>query len=224
MTNAVTVHKKRVLVVEDDPDAREIYESTLRHAGYDVTPAGSIASALGAVGTRRPDIVVLDCRLPDGHGLDLLRRWKRSATMRDVPIVVITAYSAHADVEAAAFAGADAFIVKPCSGEALTSYLSRVLIASAPTRRLPRHYMTRRMAPLAVVYPSSSEGRATPSFNEHDDGNLQARCSRCLRSTPLLGRRANEAAKRAIALGWSTQAAGWWCPVCVDRTRTRDRA
>ncbi len=217
---AVTINKRRVLVVEDDPDAREIYEATLRHAGCDVATAGSIATALATARTSRPDVVVLDCRLPDGHGLELLRQWKRSTAMRDVPIVVITAYSAHADVEAAAFAGADAFIVKPCSGEALTSYLSRVLVANAPTRRIPRHRMSRKMAPLTVVYPSS-DGQMAPTFHKHDDGNLQARCTRCFRTSPLLGPQRTEASRRALALGWLTRTDGWLCPVCVDRSRTR---
>src|SRR5262245_40118436 len=111
--------KTLVLVVEDNVDAQNITEATLRHFGYEVIVAGTMLEAERLRSRRRPDVVVLDCRLPDGDGLELARRWSSDRAMRNVPIVVLTAFSARQDVEAALLAGVDAFLVKPCLGSEL---------------------------------------------------------------------------------------------------------
>ena len=221
-----------VLVVEDDADAREIYERVLRLAGYEVVTSASIADGRRAAAARRPGLVVLDCDLPDGSGLELLRAWRRSAPMDDVPVVMVTAFSEDHVVAQAARAGANAFLVKPCSADALTEQLGRLVRAAPPgdrrddanaspqtrTSRPPR----REARELAVVY-SLDEGRPFTSFLEHE-GWLQARCSRCLRGTPRLGRRASQAERQAITLGWASQQDGWTCPVCIERDKTRRRS
>ena len=127
-----------MLLVEDDADARDIYEQTLGHEGFDVTTARSLAQALEVVERRRPDVVVLDCRLPDGDGLELARAWRRHPEMSGVPVVVLTAFSARQDVEAALLAGADAFVVKPCTGAVLAKHIERVLAGMRPSQRLRR--------------------------------------------------------------------------------------
>jgi DNA-binding response OmpR family regulator len=222
MPTATAAGKTRVLIVEDDPDARDIYEGTLRFAGYEVTTVGSIAEARRAASVRRPDMVVLDCRLPDGYGTDLLRHWRRNTpVMAQVPVVVITAFSQEQDVQAAAQAGADAFVVKPCSGEALTNHLSKVR-ARVPTRHLPQLRMSEPRVARAVANPqkTTNNDRERETFHARDEGEnaaLEARCHRCLRCSPILGRRADEAMQRATNLGWSLQGKGWACPICVER-------
>ena len=127
----------RVLVVEDDADAQTIYSETLAHEGFDVDQARSLMEARDHVRTRAPDVVVLDCRLPDGDGLELAKEWLGDPIMKDVPVIVLTAFSARQDVEAALLAGADAFVVKPCAGNVLAKHIERVLTGSRPshTRR-----------------------------------------------------------------------------------------
>ena len=125
-----------VLLVEDNIDAQDIYSATLAHAGYDVTRAPSVADALLAARKRTPDVVVLDCRLPDGDGLELARLWRGEAAMRDVPVIVLTAFSARQDMEAALLAGADAFLVKPCSGHLLAEQIAKVLSGRRPSEKL----------------------------------------------------------------------------------------
>src|SRR4051812_38620631 len=81
-----------VLLVEDNVDALDIYGAALRHAGYEVQEAATIKDATDAALSEPPDVVVLDCRLPDGDGLSLLERWRKEGTaMRTVPVIVITA-------------------------------------------------------------------------------------------------------------------------------------
>src|SRR2546423_15542541 len=121
-----------VLVVEDNPDAQEITVETLRHEGYEVMKADGIGDAVATAARRRPDIVVLDCRLPDGDGLELAAKWRKEAAMADVPVVVLTAFSARQDVEAALLAGANAFLVKPCATSVLVHQIEKAL-ATTPT-------------------------------------------------------------------------------------------
>jgi DNA-binding response OmpR family regulator len=125
-----------ILVVEDNVDAQTITTATLRHFGYHVMKAGSVEEARRVAAQRRPDAVVLDCRLPDGDGLELARDWSVEPSMKTVPIVVLTAFSARQDVEAALLAGVDAFLVKPVPGAVLAAQIAKVLAGCRSSQRL----------------------------------------------------------------------------------------
>ncbi|MBX3205040.1 MAG: response regulator [Labilithrix sp.] len=125
-----------VLVVEDNVDAQLITTATLRHFGFDVIQADGLEQARGLARERRPDAVVLDCRLPDGDGLELARAWRTDPTMKDVPVIVLTAFSARQDVEAALLAGADAFLVKPIPGAVLAAQVEKLLAGARPSQTL----------------------------------------------------------------------------------------
>ena len=133
-----TARPRVVLLVEDDVDAQDIYAKTLAHEGFEVVLAPSIAEAMTRARTQTPDVVVLDCRLPDGDGLELARTWRGDPAMRSVPVVVLTAFSSRQDVEAAILAGADAFVVKPCPGHVLAKHIEGVLRGTRPSQRLRR--------------------------------------------------------------------------------------
>jgi len=125
-----------VLLVEDDADAQEIVSSTLRHYGFQVVQARSIAEAHECARARRPDVVLLDCRLPDGDGLGLARSWRKVDTMADVPVIALTAFSARQDMEAALLAGVDAFLVKPIPMKILAEQIEKVLMGQRPSSKL----------------------------------------------------------------------------------------
>lgn len=123
---------QRVLLVEDNPDARFIYTACLTHARFEVVATGSAREALEAAQRRRPEGIVLDLRLPDRDGLDLLRQWRSAgSSLIRVPIIVLTAHAGPEDVEAARAAGCDDFLAKPCTGEILVARIARLLFASA---------------------------------------------------------------------------------------------
>lgn len=123
-----------VLVVEDDSDAQEIYVACLRHGGFRALVAGSARQAAELAQRIAFAAVVLDRRLPDRDGLDLARQWRASAgRMSKIPIVALTAFSSRADVEAALFAGCDAFLAKPCPGHVLVAHVAKLVIAHAKT-------------------------------------------------------------------------------------------
>jgi DNA-binding response OmpR family regulator len=125
-----------VLVVEDNVDAQVITTSTLRHFGYDVMKAENLEEARQLARQQKPDVVVLDCHLPDGDGLELARIWSRDPGMKSVPIIVLTAFSARQDVEAALLAGADAFLVKPVPGAVLAASIDKLLDGTRPSQAL----------------------------------------------------------------------------------------
>ena len=89
----------RLLVVDDEPDLRTLYELTLVREGYDVESAGGVEDAWALLQQQRYQLVITDMRLPDGSGLDLLHRLETSG--RPERAIVITAYgSAENAVEA----------------------------------------------------------------------------------------------------------------------------
>ena len=101
-----------ILVVDDEPDLRTLYELTLLREGYRVDAAGTLGDALQMLEQRRFDAVITDMRLPDGLGLDLLQRM--TAQQRPERCVVMTAYgSAENAVEAPAFSASTAFSAEP---------------------------------------------------------------------------------------------------------------
>jgi two-component system response regulator PilR (NtrC family) len=93
-----------LLVVDDEPDLRTLYELTLLREGYDVETAGSVAEALLHLRDRTFSAVITDMRLPDGTGLELLRRLDQAG--RPEKTVVITAYGSAENAVEALKAGA----------------------------------------------------------------------------------------------------------------------
>jgi len=115
----------RALVVDDEPDIRELLGITLGRMNIEVKTAGDYASAIRALGSERFDLVLTDMRLPDGDGLDLVE-WIQ-AHRPGVPVAVITA---HGNVEAAVRAlklGAFDFISKPLDLGALRKLITATL-------------------------------------------------------------------------------------------------
>jgi len=115
----------RVLVVDDEPDIRELLELTLVKMGLGVVAVGSIAEAKDKLkGGERYDLCLTDMRLGDGEGLDLVRHIGASAA--DLPVAVITAYGSTENAVAALKAGAFDYVSKPVGLEQL-----RALVRSA---------------------------------------------------------------------------------------------
>ena len=100
-----------VLVVDDEPDLRTLYELTLLREGYDIETAGTVESALLHLKDRTYSAVITDMRLPDGSGLDLLH-WLEESARREKAIV-ITAYGSAENAVEALKAGAYDYLTKP---------------------------------------------------------------------------------------------------------------
>jgi len=98
------------ILIEDEPQIRRFVRAALEDEGWQVFEADTLRKGLAEVGTRQPDLLVLDLGLPDGDGLDLIRDVRGWSS---VPIVVLSARSNEADKIAALDAGADDYLDKP---------------------------------------------------------------------------------------------------------------
>ena len=101
----------RLLVVDDEPDLRTLYELTLLREGYDVETAGTVDEAMACLKANGYSAVITDMRLPDGTGLDLLRELEGSG--RTEKAIVITAYGSAENAVEALKAGAYDYLTKP---------------------------------------------------------------------------------------------------------------
>lgn len=113
---------KRVMIIEDDDGTRDLLTEVLVEAGYAVTAAATVLDALAATVRGRPDVVLVDLRLPLMDGATFIR--EHLGEIGSHPAVIVV--SASADIDAFA-AYADAVIAKPFDINELTSVIARVL-------------------------------------------------------------------------------------------------
>jgi DNA-binding response OmpR family regulator len=113
-----------VLVVEDEPKIAQLARDYLEHAGFRVVTAGDGRSGLKAVGRERPDLIVLDLKLPDLDGLDVTRTLRKDS---NVPIIMLTARSEESDKLIGLELGADDYMTKPFSPKELVARVRAVL-------------------------------------------------------------------------------------------------
>ena len=100
------------LVVEDEPPLRELISVTLGTT-FECREAVDAESALAILRERVPDLVLVDVMLPGKSGLDVLAEMREDPALREVPVIVLSAWQAPEDVERAIAAGADRFLAKP---------------------------------------------------------------------------------------------------------------
>ena len=115
--NPVGAVAKRVLVVDDEADFLATYVRLFRPQGYQVITATSRAAGLAAVADEHPHLVILDLRLPDGDGLDVVRAAR--GVPDPPPVIVVTGYPSAETRRAATAAGATAFFAKPFAAAGL---------------------------------------------------------------------------------------------------------
>jgi len=106
---------KRILVVEDQEDNRQILRDLLGNAGYELIEAENGEEALAAVARQRPDLILMDIQLPVMDGYEATRRMRTNPGLKSVPIIAVTSYALAGDEGKALAAGCDAYISKPYS-------------------------------------------------------------------------------------------------------------
>jgi two-component system OmpR family response regulator len=115
----------RILVVDDEPNIVDVISMALRFHGFEVESAGTGADAIAAVGSFRPDLMVLDVMLPDMDGFDVARRL--GAERARVPIIFLTARDATEDKVRGLTVGGDDYVTKPFSLEELVARIRSVM-------------------------------------------------------------------------------------------------
>src|SRR5438309_9725084 len=126
--------KDRILIVEDEDNAREGYEQLLQRWGYDVLGVASAEEVLAKFASYQPDTLIADVELPGMNGLDLLKQL--GSDLHDVPSIIITGKGSEERAVAAIEAGAFWYIEKPLKGPVLRALLDRALGKARDARQL----------------------------------------------------------------------------------------
>ncbi len=123
--------RPRVLLVDDYPDAREMYSEYLDFSGFEVIEAANGMEALQRAADESPDIILMDLSLPVMDGWEATRRLKSDPRTAGIPVVALTGHALAGISEGARQAGCDAFVTKPCLPEDLVKEIRKVLSRGA---------------------------------------------------------------------------------------------
>ncbi|MBI5934232.1 MAG: response regulator [Chloroflexi bacterium] len=105
--------QKTVLVVEDEPDAAELFAEMMRVNGFRVVKMFSSTPAIATIIQEKPDVVILDVMMPDVSGLEVLRYMRRDPDLMNIPVIVVSAKSMPSDIRTGMEAGASVYLTKP---------------------------------------------------------------------------------------------------------------
>lgn len=116
-----------VLLVEDDPDSRDIYRAIFTHAGYRVVEASDGRACLQAAERHRPDVIVMDMGLPEVDGWTAAVTLKANPATAHIPIIAVTVHIQESYRARAETVGCDSFMDKPCSPMRLIAEVTRIV-------------------------------------------------------------------------------------------------
>jgi two-component system cell cycle response regulator DivK len=125
---------RRILVVEDQEDNRQILRDLLTSAGFEVIEAVDGEAGLAATAAHRPDLILMDIQLPLLDGYEATRRLKADETLHTIPVIAVTAHALNRAEDKARAAGCDAYVSKPISPRQLLAKVREYLPPAAPTR------------------------------------------------------------------------------------------
>ena len=118
---------KRILVVEDQHDNRQILRDLLGSVGYSLIEAENGEAAVALAAEHKPDLILMDIQLPIMDGYEATRRIKSDPALSAIPIIVITSYALSGDEAKARAAGCDAYVTKPYSPRQLLAAVRNYL-------------------------------------------------------------------------------------------------
>jgi two-component system cell cycle response regulator DivK len=119
--------RPRILVVDDNPDNRDMYSTYLEYTGFAVDVAGDGVSALSKATAVHPDLIVMDLSLPRMDGWETTRRIKADAGTRQIPVLALTGHALDESEKHARSAGCDSYLTKPCLPQELVLEIRRLL-------------------------------------------------------------------------------------------------
>lgn len=119
--------KKKILIVDDDPDLRAALNIRLRANGYDTSFAGDAMSAVSEARKFAPDLILLDLGLPGGDGFLVMQRLSAIPALAVIPVIVLSARDKDANENRVAMAGALAFLQKPYNEQVLLAEIRSAL-------------------------------------------------------------------------------------------------
>lgn len=118
---------KHILIVDDYPDALDIWTIYLHSMGYEVSTASDGAEAIEKAQQLHPDLIVLDLELPRVSGYEAAAQLRSNPDTQHIPLIAATGYSHERQLDRAREAGFDEIVVKPCEPDALMQIIERLL-------------------------------------------------------------------------------------------------
>jgi two-component system cell cycle response regulator DivK len=118
---------KRILVVEDQEDNRQIIRDMLAGTDYEITESENGEQALEAIAKQRPDLILMDIQLPIMDGYTATRRIKADPALRAIPIIAVTSYAFSGEEKHARAAGCNDYVPKPYSPRQLLAKIRQYL-------------------------------------------------------------------------------------------------
>src|SRR5438477_11846242 len=134
-----TSRKPIVLLVDDYPDAREMYAEYLEFSGFDIVQAGNGVEAIERALDSDPDVILMDLSLPIMDGWEATRRLKADSRTDHIPVLAVTGHALTGISEDARNAGCDGFITKPCLPEDLVKEIRKVLAGGEASDPAAKH-------------------------------------------------------------------------------------
>lgn len=118
---------KRILVIEDTEDNRQILRDLFDGRGYELIEAADGGVGVAMARSQRPDLILMDIQLPVIDGYEATRQIKADPELRHIPIIAVTSYALAGDEEKTRAAGCDAYLAKPFSPRILLSKVRELL-------------------------------------------------------------------------------------------------
>lgn len=116
-----------ILIAEDERDIRELLKFTLQFAGHTITEAANGAEAVDLATAKTPDLIMTDVRMPRMTGYELCRTLKKIDSVKDIPVIILTARGQDEEVAEGIEAGAIDYITKPFGAVELTERIAEIL-------------------------------------------------------------------------------------------------
>ena len=119
--------QKTVMIIEDEPEAAELFGEMMRVNGFRVLKMFSSAPAIPMIIQEKPDVIILDVMMPDISGLEVLRYMRREPNLSTIPVIVVSAKSMPGDIKIGLEAGASMYLTKPVGFLELKQAVEKVL-------------------------------------------------------------------------------------------------
>lgn len=119
--------KKKILIVEDNELNLKLFRDLLDAHGYETYETKDGMEVLNLARNVRPDLILMDIQLPEISGLDITRRLKADAEVKDIPVIAVTAFAMKDDEEMILSAGCEAYMSKPISIPLFISTIQKFL-------------------------------------------------------------------------------------------------
>ena len=120
-------NQRTIVIVEDDPDAAEMFAEMIHLMGHSVFQVYRGTQAIGLIAEVKPSAVILDWKMSDISGLEVMQHIRRDAKLAKIPIIMVSAKNLPSDIELALNSGASIYLTKPVGYKDLENAIQKVL-------------------------------------------------------------------------------------------------